>query len=114
MADCRAGVERSAVDRRHARACNAPTWELDYPFSYADSTFVEAYAAFLDVSQRQDLLAAVRCWARLKCTLQTGDYEYLAWQAWKEGFARLIDLLNTRDPQLACHLDRLSERMVDP
>jgi hypothetical protein len=145
-------VEPALRDRlsiaRQAWARNDPMWELDYSFPYTDPIFVKAYAGFLDVSQRQDLPAAVRCWARLKRTLQTGDYEYLVWQAWKEGFARwvengvrrslglseihggaqapfsrvsfyeggarLIDLLTTRDPQLACHLDQLFKRMLDP
>jgi hypothetical protein len=145
-------VEPALRDRlliaRQAQARNDPMWELNHPFPYTDPTFVETYASFLDAAQRQDLPAALRCWAQLKRTLQSGDYEYLVWQAWKEGFARwvengvrrslglnenhgsaqapfsrvsfyeggarLIDLLNTRDLQLARHLDRLFERMLEP
>ncbi len=32
-----------------------------------------------------------RCRVFLKETLNTHDYEYLVWQEWKEGFARLIE-----------------------
>jgi len=67
------------------------SWELNHPFPYGDSDFVDIYSVFLEKAEAQDSAGVARCRAFLKETLNTDDYEYLVWQEWKEGFARLIE-----------------------
>lgn len=74
-----------------AQAKNDFMWELNHPFPYDDSDFSEIYALFLEAASEGDADKVFRCRAFLKETLNTPDYEYMVWQEWKEGFARLIE-----------------------
>ncbi len=66
-------------------------WEINYPFPYADTNFGEVYRALLaalpDASGEE--VAALR--ADLRAALTEDDFSYLAWQEWKEGFARRLE-----------------------
>ena len=66
-------------------------WELDHPFPYEDSVFTEVYTIFLEAASKNDLEGISRCRTYLKEMLNATDYEYMVWQEWKEGFARLIE-----------------------
>lgn len=66
-------------------------WELNYPFPYGDSDFSEIYAIFLAAAREGDLDKVNRCRSFIKEVLNTPDYEYMIWEEWKEGFARLIE-----------------------
>jgi hypothetical protein len=66
-------------------------WELNHPFPYDDEEFVEVYSLFLEAAAAGDAAGAARCRAFLRELLNALDYEYLVWQEWKEGFARMIE-----------------------
>ena len=74
-----------------AQAANDYMWELNHPFPYEDSDFSEIYSIFLEAAQEGTLEKIIRCRSFLKETLNTPDYEYMVWEEWKEGFARLIE-----------------------
>lgn len=74
-----------------ARAANDYMWELNHPFPYEDSDFSEIYSIFMEAAQEGTLEKVLRCRSFLKETLNTPDYEYMVWEEWKEGFARLIE-----------------------
>jgi hypothetical protein len=76
---------------QQAQAANDYMWELDHPFPYEDSDFSEIYSIFLEAASEGALDKVHRCRAFLKETLNTPDYEYMVWEEWKEGFARLIE-----------------------
>jgi hypothetical protein len=67
------------------------SWELNHPFPYEDSGFVDIYSIFLEKAAASDAKGVSRCRAFLKETLNSHDYEYLVWQEWKEGMARMIE-----------------------
>jgi len=66
-------------------------WELNHPFPYEDVEFIQIYSLFLEAAAAGDVQGVARCRAFLRETLNALDYEYLVWQEWKEGFARLIE-----------------------
>ncbi len=66
-------------------------WELEHPFPYDDVQFVEIYSLFLETAAAGDSEGMARCRAFLREILNAMDYEYMVWQEWKEGFARLIE-----------------------
>ncbi|MGD8540085.1 MAG: hypothetical protein PVI66_15340 [Candidatus Aminicenantes bacterium] len=76
---------------RQAQEAGDYMWELDHPFPYEDSDFSEIYAIFLEAAAEGDANTVFRCRTFLKETLNTPDYEYMVWEEWKEGFARLIE-----------------------
>jgi len=76
---------------QQAQASNDYMWELNHPFPYEDSDFSEIYSIFLAAATEGDADKVLRCRAFLKETLNTPDYEYMVWEEWKEGFARLIE-----------------------
>jgi hypothetical protein len=88
---CEAGLKQTLGIARRAQAENDMMWEINYPFAYADPRFVEAYLALLEASGegRMDDIQAGR--RRLREILDQGDWEYMAWQEWKEGLARYIE-----------------------
>lgn len=66
-------------------------WEINYPFPYDSTDFSDLYTLFLDKldNDRKGKVSEYR--SRLKQILEKNDYEYMVWQEWKEGFARLIE-----------------------
>jgi len=76
---------------RRAQQAGDYMWELDHPFPYEDSDFKEIYTIFLEAAAEGDADTVMRCRIFLKETLNMPDYEYMVWQEWKEGFARLIE-----------------------
>ena len=76
---------------RQAQEADDYMWELNHPFPYEDSDFSEIYAIFLDAAAEGNRDSVLRCRTFLKETLNTPDYEYMVWEEWKEGFARLIE-----------------------
>jgi len=74
-----------------AKAENDYMWEINYPFPYDDPQFVRLYEVLLRVTvdgERDDVLANRK---QLKESLSESDFEYMAWQEWKEGLARCIE-----------------------
>jgi hypothetical protein len=66
-------------------------WELDHPFPYDDSMFVEIYTTFLAAAADKDAATVRRCRMVLKEESNLMDYEYLLWVEWKEGMARRLE-----------------------
>lgn len=87
------GVARKALRR------NDYAWELNYPFPYSDSLFNATYCQFLQAMEINDPVAVYKYRLQLKRFLSQDDFEYLAWQEWKEGFARYIE------NQIRCRLN---------
>lgn len=67
------------------------SWELNHPFPYRDSTFVTDYSHFLNALKNNNRKEVIEYRTRLKRNLNQVDFEYMVWQEWKEGFARLIE-----------------------
>ena len=67
------------------------SWELNHPFPYEDSVFVKNYSGFLAALENNDQQKTKEFRSKLKNSLKEIDFEYLVWQEWKEGFARLIE-----------------------
>ncbi|MBN1223304.1 MAG: hypothetical protein JXB23_08630 [Candidatus Aminicenantes bacterium] len=76
---------------RKAQAAKDFMWELNHPFPYEDNDFEEVYTIFLELASKKDAAGVSRCRTYLKEMLNVPDYEYMVWQEWKEGFARLIE-----------------------
>jgi hypothetical protein len=74
-----------------AQAENDPMWEINHPFPYSAPDFVAAYQPFLEENENRDLGEVMEGRRWLKSFLSEGDFEYMVWQEWKEGFARLIE-----------------------
>ena len=53
--------------------------------------FVRAYTGFLQALAAHDISSARTSMRELKRRLSQDDYEYMAWEEWKEGFARYIE-----------------------
>ena len=66
-------------------------WEIEHPFPYSNLDFVETYTALLHAVDANQGEEALRAHKKLRKFLQPPDFEYLIWQEWKEGFARLIE-----------------------
>ena len=76
---------------QQARAAGDMMWEIQYPFPYGDPGFERAYTALL-----QALASAAPVGGRQACqaglrALDANSIEYMVWQEWKEGLARLIE-----------------------
>lgn len=70
---------------------NDYSWEINHGFPYEDSVFVVRYSNFLKALENNNPKAIKESRVRLKQHLSQVDYEYLVWEEWKEGFARLIE-----------------------
>ena len=88
---CELRLKETMEIARIAAENNDYSWELNHPFPYEDTVFVSNYTSFLDALSRNDQEAINEYRARLKRGLTQVDFEYMVWQEWKEGFARLIE-----------------------
>lgn len=90
---CEQKIKQTLEIARRAQDANDFMWELEYTFPYRDPNFVDTYQAFLERAAKQEFSGAMEARRRLKKILSAGDYEYMVWQEWKEGFARYIENL---------------------
>ena len=67
------------------------SWELNHPFPYQDSLFTAVYGQFSESLAANDSAGVRQARRTLKKHLDPLDYEYLVWEEWKEGFARLVE-----------------------
>jgi len=88
---CELRLKETMEIARIAAENNDYSWELNHLFPYEDTVFVSNYTSFLDALSRNDQEAINEYRARLKRGLTQVDFEYMVWQEWKEGFARLIE-----------------------
>jgi hypothetical protein len=91
MECCELKLKSKLKVAQEAMAKNDFMWELNHAFPYEDTVFSEVYTIFLDAASKKDLEGIFRCRTYLKEMLNEQDYEYMVWQEWKEGFARLIE-----------------------
>jgi len=88
---CEMSLKQNLAVARQAMAAGNFMWEIEHPFPYNDPEFAEIYRTLfqaVDCAADEEVLRAHR---RLEQYLRPFDYEYLIWQEWKEGFARLIE-----------------------
>ena len=90
-ATCEQRLKQTLGIAQRAQARNDFMWEINYSFPYADPCFANAYAEFLCTLDIGTPERVHDCRERLRHLLTAGDFEYMAWQEWKEGFARLIE-----------------------
>ncbi len=88
---CEHELKQTLEIARRAQAENDYMWEINYPFPYDSPDFIDLYTSFLDEldNNRESKVSEYR--SRLKQILEKNDYEYMIWQEWKEGFARMIE-----------------------
>ena len=84
-------LKQSLEMARQAMAVGNFMWELEHPFPYNAPNFIETYHALLQAVQMDDGEGVLLTHRLLKAFLQPADFEYIVWQEWKEGFARLIE-----------------------
>jgi len=85
---CEHELKQKLEIARKAQAANDFMWEINHPFPYTSTDFVEAYQSFLATHEMPEV---ERIRHKLKAILNPEDYEYMVWQEWKEGFARFIE-----------------------
>jgi hypothetical protein len=88
---CEQKIKQTLRVAQKARAAGDFMWEINHPFPYDDAGFTHAYAQCLALTPENDIAALHAIRQELKHLLTLEDYEYMAWQEWKEGFARWIE-----------------------
>lgn len=68
-------------------------WEIQHPFPYTDSLFVEHYSAMIASFRAGHAEQALVERAMLRDHLSAIDLQYLVWEEWKEGLARYLENL---------------------
>lgn len=76
---------------RKAQERNDYMWEINYSFPYRDPNFCKTYAQGLEAMEKNRHDQVVQYRKQLKHALKQDDFEYMVWQEWKEGFARLLE-----------------------
>lgn len=88
---CEGKLKEDMEIAQKAMEKNDYMWELNHKFPYNDSLFVTYYNQFLTAIENDDAIKIKSLRTQLKQYLEPIDYEYMIWQEWKEGFARLIE-----------------------
>jgi len=88
---CEVKLKQSLGIARQAQAENDFMWELEYPFPYDAPRFNQLYLTLMEALERDQTGPVVEFHRQLKQILTTGEFEYMVWQEWKEGFARYIE-----------------------
>jgi len=88
---CELKLKKDLKIAQEAAKRNDYAWELNHPFPYSDSLFVKYYSGFMEALNNRNEVVIAEYRRKLKRHLSQVDFEYLVWQEWKEGFARLIE-----------------------
>ena len=88
---CEPKLKQGLEVARRATATGNHMWEIEHPFPYVDTRFIETYRCLLQAVDADEDADVIRSHRQLEKFLEPLDYEYLVWQEWKEGFARLIE-----------------------
>jgi len=67
------------------------SWEINHPFPYNDSVFINYFENYKDALQHDNLTNAKNLRLKLQEHLNKTDFEYLVWEEWKEGLARYVE-----------------------
>ena len=93
---CEQSIKMKLDIARQAKEKGDFMWEINHPFPYSATNFIEPYGHFLEAlanGVKKEIMAQRRI---LKRYLGLHDYEYMVWQEWKEGFARWVENLVKR------------------
>ena len=88
---CESKLKKKLILGREGIEKNDPSWEINHPFPYKNQEFVKAYSELMEGLDSKDKEIIVACRLQLRKILDQADFEYMIWQEWKEGFARLIE-----------------------
>ena len=66
-------------------------WELQHPFPYDNATVARTYRDWCRALELGDAKKAEALRSFLKKGLNSLDWEYMAWEEWKEGLARYLE-----------------------
>ncbi|HHU78508.1 MAG: hypothetical protein ACOX27_02490 [Caldicoprobacterales bacterium] len=88
---CEMELRKQLAISEYYRKENNYMWEITHPFPYDDQTFIGLFEQYISALDDFDISRAEMIRTRLSTELKKADFEYLAWQEWKEGFARFIE-----------------------
>jgi hypothetical protein len=88
---CERKLKQTLIIAEEASKRNDYTWEISHPFPYEDSLFINDYSQFIEAINNDYDEAILEHRRKLRHHLKQIDFEYMVWQEWKEGFARLIE-----------------------
>ena len=88
---CELKLKQNLQVARQAMASGNFMWEIEHLFPYSSLEFTETYTALLHAVEANAGAEVLSAHRRLVKFLQPVDFEYLVWQEWKEGFARLLE-----------------------
>lgn len=88
---CEMGLKEGLSIYRDAMASKNYMWELQYAFPYDKPDFVGLYPELFAAWDAGDEAKASALRGELRKSLSSGEWEYLAWQEWKEGLARYLE-----------------------
>jgi len=90
--DCEVELKNKLSVYQKARENNDYMWEITYPFPY-ENTEVAAILKDLQLSMNSEDYEEnfVIRMSELDSILNQEDKEYMAWQVWKEGYARYVE-----------------------
>ncbi len=115
QAEYETGLKKNLCVATEAQNRGDFMWELNHPFPYINPEFHRLYSLFLDALELNDFCAALGLRLELAELLSEQDYEYMVWQEWKEGFARLIENLvrvKLELPVIPCKTERQMDRRI--
>ncbi len=67
------------------------SWELTHPFPYDDSLVITMFGEFITSLKIREGIKVKKIRSEMRNYLNPLDFEYMVWEEWKEGFARLIE-----------------------
>ncbi|MFC2082179.1 hypothetical protein ACFLR4_00270 [Bacteroidota bacterium] len=85
------GLKSELTVHQNAMASKNYMWEITHPFPYDDPKFEEFYSSLLEAAAQKNMAAVKTARTKLREYLGKEDFEYMAWQEWKEGSARWIE-----------------------
>ncbi len=88
---CETKLKKKLILGRKGLEENDPMWELNHLFPYENPEFVRTYSKLIEGLDSDNKKIIVECRHQLRKILNKADFEYMVWQEWKEGFARLIE-----------------------
>lgn len=88
---CEQDLKMTLDIARHAQERGDFMWEIQHPFPYTADDFIGPYQTFLKGLAAVDTVQVDSARRALRTYLGLHDFEYMAWQEWKEGFARWLE-----------------------
>ena len=88
---CEQDLKMTLDIARQAQEQGDSMWEIQHPFPYTAVDFIKPYTQFLAGLEGRDNGQVGKARAALRAYLGVHDFEYMAWQEWKEGFARWVE-----------------------